>query len=43
MHEVETIHKVMSCILDRDKDLVQKTRVQEIKMISVFIPSSVDV
>jgi hypothetical protein len=26
MHEVETIHKVMSCILDRDKDLVQKNK-----------------
>jgi hypothetical protein len=29
--------------LDRDKDLVQKTRVQETKMISGLIPSSVDV
>jgi hypothetical protein len=26
MHEVETIHKVMSSILDRDKDLVQKNK-----------------
>jgi hypothetical protein len=26
MHEVETIHKVMSCIMDRDKDLVQKNK-----------------
>jgi hypothetical protein len=26
MHEVETIHKVMSCIVDRDKDLVQKNK-----------------
>jgi hypothetical protein len=26
MHEVETIHKIISCILDRDKDLVQKNK-----------------
>jgi hypothetical protein len=31
VHEVEAIHKLMSCILDRDKDLVQKTRVQKTK------------
>jgi ribosomal protein S24E len=31
VHEVEAIHKVMSCILDRDKDLVQITRVQKTK------------
>jgi hypothetical protein len=31
MHEVETIHKVMSYILNRDKDLVQKTKVQKTK------------
>jgi hypothetical protein len=26
MHEVETIYKVMSCVMDRDKDLVQKNK-----------------
>jgi hypothetical protein len=44
MHEVETIHKVMSSIMDRDKDLVQKDKsAGDKKMISVLIPSSVDV
>jgi hypothetical protein len=43
VHEVETIHEVMSSILDRDKNLVQKNNSAENKMISVLIPSSVDV
>jgi hypothetical protein len=44
MHEVETIHKVMSCIMDRDKDLVQKNKsAGDKKMISVLITYSVDV
>jgi hypothetical protein len=45
MHEVETINKVMSCVMDGDKNLVQKNKSAggTKKMISVLITSSVDV
>jgi hypothetical protein len=44
MHEVETINKIMSCVMDGDKDLVQKNKsAGGQKMISVLITSSIDV